>query len=127
MLGIHGYGLFLAAGVLLNLTPGQDTMFIIGQSLAGGFRAGVAAAFGIALGTVFHTVAAALGLSAILATSALAFSIVKVLGAGYLIFLGLKLILSRPAGASAGAAPQATPATPGAVLRQGIVTNVLNP
>jgi threonine/homoserine/homoserine lactone efflux protein len=127
VLGIHGYGLFLVAGVLLNLTPGQDTMFIIGQSLAGGFRSGVAAAFGIALGTVLHTVAAALGLSAILATSALAFSIVKFLGAGYLIFLGLKLILSRPASASAGVAPQAAPATPGAVLRQGIVTNVLNP
>jgi len=127
VLGIHGYGLFLAAGVLLNLTPGQDTMFIIGQSLSGGFRSGVAAAFGIALGTVFHTVAAALGLSAILATSALAFSIVKFLGAGYLIFLGLKLILSRSAGAGAGVAPQAAPATPRAVLRQGIVTNVLNP
>lgn len=125
MLGIHGYGLFLAAGALLNLTPGQDTMFIIGQSLTGGFRAGVAAALGIALGTVFHTVAAALGLSAILATSALAFSIVKFLGAAYLIFLGLKLLLSRPTGT--GVAPLAVPATPRAVLRQGILTNVLNP
>ena len=120
-----GLGLFLAAGVLLNLTPGQDTMFIIGQSLTGGFRAGVAAALGIALGTVFHTLAAALGLSAILATSPLAFSIVKFLGAAYLVFLGIKLILSRPAGD--GAAARAAPSTPRAVLRQGILTNVLNP
>ncbi len=125
MLGIHGFGLFVAAGMLLNLTPGQDTMFIIGQSLTGGLRAGVAASFGIALGTVFHTVAAALGLSAILATSTLAFSIVKILGAAYLIFLGLKLILSRQAGA--GVAPLAVPATPRAVFRQGVLTNVLNP
>ncbi len=124
MLGIHGLGLFLLAGVLLNLTPGQDSMFVIGQSLTGGFRAGIAAALGIAIGTVFHTLAAALGLSAILATSPLAFSIVKFLGAGYLVYLGLKLILSKPAGAVAGAV---VPATPRAVLRQGVVTNVLNP
>ena len=124
MLGIHGLGLFLLAGVLLNLTPGQDSMFVIGQSLTGGFRAGVAAALGIGIGTVFHTVAAALGLSAILATSPLAFSVVKFLGAGYLVYLGLKLILSKPAGAVAGAV---VPATPRAVLRQGVVTNVLNP
>ena len=106
MLGIHGFGLFLAAGVLLNLTPGQDTMFIIGQSLTGGFRTGVAAAIGIALGTVCHTVAAALGLSAILATSPLAFSIVKFLGAAYLVFLGLKLVFSRLAGEGVAAHPE---------------------
>ncbi|HEV7432558.1 MAG TPA: LysE family translocator [Steroidobacteraceae bacterium] len=125
MLGIHDFGLFLAAGVLLNLTPGQDTMFIIGQSLTGGLRAGVAATVGIALGTVFHTVAAALGLSALLATSTLAFSIVKYLGAAYLVLLGMKLILSRPAGE--GVVPLAAAATPRAVLRQGVLTNVLNP
>lgn len=125
MLGIHGFALFVAAGVLLNLVPGQDTMFVIGQSLTGGVRSGIAAALGIALGTVFHTVAAALGLSAILATSTLAFSIVKFLGAAYLVFLGLKLMISRPAGE--GVAPRAAPATPRAVLRQGVLTNVLNP
>ena len=125
MLGIHGIGLFLLAGVLLNLTPGQDTMFIIGQSLTGGFRAGIAAAVGIAIGTVCHTLAAALGLSAILATSPLAFSIVKLLGAAYLVFLGLRLILTRPVGE--GVAARAAPATPRAVLRQGVLTNLLNP
>ncbi len=125
MLGIHGFGLFLVAGILLNLMPGQDTMFVIGQSLTGGFRSGIAAALGIALGTVFHTVAAALGLSAILATSPLAFSIVKFLGAAYLVLLGLKLMLARSA--RDGAAPLAVPATPRAVFRQGVLTNVLNP
>jgi hypothetical protein len=81
MSGIQGYWLFLFAGVLLNLAPGQDTMLIIGRSLTGGLRSGVAAACGISVGTICHTLAAALGLSMILATSALAFTIVKLLGA----------------------------------------------
>ena len=127
MLGIHDYGLFLTAGVLLNLTPGQDTMFIIGQSLTGGLRAGVAAAVGIALGTVCHTLAAALGLSAILATSALAFSVVKLLGAAYLIYLGARLLLVRAAPVGADFKAPAATVAPRSVLRQGILTNILNP
>jgi len=98
--GIHSYGLFVTAGVLLNLTPGQDTMFILGRSLTGGLRAGLAAVFGIAIGTMGHTLAAALGLSAILATSALAFSIVKWVGAAYLIYLGARLLLAKAAAAA---------------------------
>ena len=127
MLGIHGYGLFMGSGILLNVTPGQDTMFIIGQSLSGGRRAGVAAAVGITLGSVCHTFAAALGLSAILATSALAFSIVKLAGAGYLVFLGVQLLLARPT--PIGVVGEATAARqrPAAVMRQGMLTNVLNP
>ena len=127
ILGIHGYGLFMASGLLLNVTPGQDTMFIIGQSLSGGRRAGVAAAVGITLGSVCHTLAAALGLSAILATSALAFSMVKLAGAGYLVFLGVRLLLARPT--AIGAVGEATAAgqRPHAVMRQGMLTNVLNP
>lgn len=127
MLGIHGYALFLTAGVLLNLTPGQDTMFILGRSLTGGLRSGVAAAIGIAIGTMGHTLAAALGLSAILATSALAFSIVKLVGAAYLIFLGAKLLLSRSAATQPAGLPAAAGADPRSALRQGILTNVLNP
>ena len=84
-MGIHSYGLFVLAGILLNLTPGQDSMFIIGRSLTGGLRAGVAAAVGISAGSIFHTLAAALGLSAILATSPAAFTIVKLDGAAYLV------------------------------------------
>jgi len=144
MLGIHGYLLFVAAGVLLNLTPGQDTMFIIGRSLSGGQRAGVAAAFGIAVGSVGHTLAAALGLSVILATSAAAFAVVKIAGAAYLVYLGARLLLSKqPAGgptaapnaaATRAAAPHpgapvpATVSTSSAATRaafgQGILTNL---
>lgn len=127
ILGIHGYGLFMASGLLLNLTPGQDTMFILGRSLTGGLRSGIAAAVGIAIGTLCHTLAAALGLSAILATSALAFAIVKLVGAAYLIFLGAKLLISRSATASPTGPPTPSGADPRSALRQGILTNVLNP
>ncbi len=79
MFGIHDFGLFLAAGILLNLTPGPDTVYILGRSVAQGREAGVASALGICVGSIFHTCAAALGLSAILATSALAFGAIKLL------------------------------------------------
>jgi threonine/homoserine/homoserine lactone efflux protein len=127
ILGIHGYGLFIASGLLLNITPGQDTMFILGQSLRGGLRAGIAAAIGIAIGTMGHTLAAALGLSAILATSATAFLIVKLVGAAYLIFLGAKLLVSKSVAVPASGLSAAAGAEPRSVLRQGILTNVLNP
>jgi threonine/homoserine/homoserine lactone efflux protein len=127
LFGIHAYALFVTAGVLLNLTPGQDSMFILGRSLTGGFRTGIAAAVGIAIGTMCHTLAAALGLSAILATSAMAFSVVKLVGAAYLIFLGAKLLISKPAAASAEGPSGLAGADPRSALRQGILTNVLNP
>ena len=126
MLGIHGYGLFIVAGLLLNITPGQDTMFIVGQSLAGGRRSGIAAAIGISLGSVGHTLAAAVGLSAILASSAAAFTAVKLLGAAYLVFLGLRLLWAR-APQRVGEAPALRGLRPAAVLRQGVLTNLLNP
>ena len=126
MLGIHAYWLFVVSGILLNLTPGQDTMFILGRSLTGGARAGVAAALGICVGSIGHTLLAALGLSAILATSALAFTVVKLAGAAYLIYLGLRLVLTRAA--QAAEAPAATLAgVPRTAFLQGIVTNLLNP
>src|SRR6267378_921314 len=95
MFGIHDFGLFLAAGILLNLTPGPDTAYILGRSIAQGREAGIASALGICVGSIFHTCAAALGLSAILATSALAFVAIKLLGGAYLIFLGIKMLLDR--------------------------------
>lgn len=87
MLGIHEYGLFVFAGVLLALVPGQDTMFIIGRSLTGGLRSGIGAALGVSSGCVCHTLMAALGLSAILAASPLAFTAIKLVGAIYLAYL----------------------------------------
>jgi threonine/homoserine/homoserine lactone efflux protein len=96
MLGIHDYWLFVASGVLLNLAPGQDTLYILGSSIAQGRRIGVASALGISAGCVVHTLAAALGLSAILATSAAAFIAVKLAGAAaYLIYLGFRALPHR--------------------------------
>ena len=127
MLGIHDYGLFVIAGLLLNVTPGQDTMFILGRSLTGGLRAGLAAACGITAGSVFHTLAAALGLSAILATSALAFTVVKLLGAAYLVYLGARLLFAPPPEPTAAGLAAASSVTARAAFLQGVVTNVLNP
>src|SRR3954462_10654876 len=95
MFGIHDFALFLTAGILLNLTPGPDTLYILGRSIAHGRRAGVASAFGISVGSIVHTGAAALGLSAVLATSAWAFTVVKLAGAAYLIFLGVPALLEK--------------------------------
>jgi len=125
MLGIHDYWLFVLAGVLLNLTPGQDTFYILGSSIAQGRRVGVASALGICSGCVVHTLAAAAGLSAILATSATAFTIVKLVGAGYLIYLGIRFILARDQSASISA--HEAPRQAWKAFRQGVVTNVLNP
>jgi RhtB (resistance to homoserine/threonine) family protein len=125
MFGIHDFGLFLVAGVLLNLTPGPDTVYILGRSVAQGREAGVASALGICLGSIFHTCAAALGLSAILATSALAFAAIKLLGGGYLIFLGIKMLLDCRKQLSLPSNFRRR--TTMAAFRQGILTNVLNP
>ncbi|MEP4548150.1 MAG: LysE family translocator [Saccharospirillum sp.] len=86
---------FLAAAALLNLSPGPDIAFILGQTLRNGRRHGFAAMIGIWTGAGLHVVMAAVGLSAILATSALAFSVVKWVGAAYLVWLGIKMLMSR--------------------------------
>jgi threonine/homoserine/homoserine lactone efflux protein len=126
MLGIQHYGLFIATAVILVLTPGQDTFFILGRSLAGGRSAGVAAALGVSAGTVIHTFAAALGLSALLATSQYAFTAVKYLGAAYLVYIGVRALLSRPVALS-GATDAVQPGEWWGAFRQGILTNLLNP
>jgi RhtB (resistance to homoserine/threonine) family protein len=125
MFGIHHFGLFLAAEILLNLTPGPDTAYILGRSIAQGREAGVSSALGICVGSVFHTCAAALGLSAILATSAFAFSAIKILGGAYLIFLGIKMLLDRKQQLSLPSNFRRR--TTIAAFRQGVLTNVLNP
>jgi threonine/homoserine/homoserine lactone efflux protein len=125
MSGIHHYWLFVAAGVLLNMTPGQDSLFIVGRTLSGGLRAGIAATLGISIGTCCHTAAAALGLSVLLATSASAFTVVKLLGALYLIYLGARMLLSRP-GVLPGISRDKDVSARAALL-QGMLTNVLNP
>jgi RhtB (resistance to homoserine/threonine) family protein len=125
MFGIHDFGLFLAAGILLNLTPGPDTVYILGRSIAQGREAGVASALGICVGSIFHTCAAALGLSAILATSAIAFGAIKLVGGAYLIFLGIKMVLDRRKNLSVPSNFRRRTTT--AAFRQGVFTNILNP
>lgn len=124
-LGIHDYGLFVIAGVLLNLTPGQDTLYIVGSSIAYGRRIGVASALGIAAGCMVHTLAAAIGLSALLATSATAFNVIKLAGAMYLIYLGIHAFVAPSAAVSASGHADSMPT--GLAFRRGVVTNVLNP
>ncbi len=126
MLGIHHYWLFVATAIVLILTPGQDTFFILGRSLAGGRKAGIAAALGVSAGTVIHTLLAALGLSALLATSAYAFTAVKLAGAAYLIYIGVRALLSKSNGLAEHPMPQAR-AGEWAAFRQGMLTNLLNP
>ena len=125
MFGIHDFELFLAAGILVNLTPGPDTAYILGRSIAQGREAGIASALGISIGSIFHTCAAALGLSAILATSAFAFSAIKLLGGAYLVFLGIKMLLDRRKQLSLPANFRRR--TTIAAFRQGVLTNILNP
>jgi len=125
LFGIQHFALFLTAGILLNLTPGPDTAFILGRTVTDGRRAGIASALGISVGSILHTFAAALGLSAFLATSAWAFTAVKWMGACYLIFLGVKTCLQKRVDFSTR--DQSRPSHSRAAFRQGILTNVLNP
>ena len=126
MLGIHDFGVFLVTGIVLALTPGPDTFYILGRSIAQGRGAGVASALGISAGALVHTFAAALGLSALIAASATAFLAVKLAGAAYLIFLGARMLFSRRT--AAGAIPATFSSSETLVIfRQGLITNVLNP
>ena len=128
MNGIHDLGLFVAAGLLLNVTPGPDMAYIAARAAAGGIRAGVAATLGITAGCVVHTLAAAAGLSVLLATSAAAFSIVKWCGAAYLLVAGVRLLVASvraPHGATA--ARLMPPASPPRIFREAFIINVFNP
>jgi threonine/homoserine/homoserine lactone efflux protein len=133
MFGIHDFTLFVIAGLLLNITPGPDLLYVIGRSSTLGARAGAAAALGIGAGCFVHIAAAAVGLSAILAASATAFAIVKLIGAVYLVYVGMTLLWSLRRRAPTRDAPDSTVARAidGASLRtvftQGFLTNALNP
>jgi RhtB (resistance to homoserine/threonine) family protein len=120
---------FIAAGWLLNLTPGPDMLYIVANSLRSGARAGIVGGLGILTGCFVHIFAAAIGVGTLLATSAAAFTVIKVVGAAYLLYLGARMLLSRaqpPAdlGAVAAAAGERSL---GAIFRGGFWTNVLNP
>ncbi|MFD2190831.1 LysE family translocator [Pistricoccus aurantiacus] len=116
---------FGSAAILLNLSPGPDMAFILGQTATGGQRAGFAAMFGVWTGAFLHVLMAAAGLSAILAASAVAFSVVKWIGAAYLIWLGIKMLTSASGALAAESlsSPQAFWKT----FRQGVLVSALNP
>ncbi|MEC5159268.1 MULTISPECIES: LysE family translocator [unclassified Janthinobacterium] len=124
MFGIHDLTLFIVSGLLLNVMPGPDSLLIMARSATQGWRAGSAAALGIGAGTMVHVLAAAIGLSALLATSAAAFTAVKWIGAAYIVYVGIALLRSKPARAAA-AAPAPLPYRK--IFFQGFLTNVLNP
>jgi threonine/homoserine/homoserine lactone efflux protein len=128
MLGIHDLALFIVSGLVLNITPGPDTAYIVGRSAQLGWRGGALAAIGISSGCLVHIVACAAGLSALLAASSAAFTAVKWLGAAYLFFIGLKMLLSRENAGGPGEEKQSDAATSlRRVFWQGALTNVLNP
>ena len=128
MLGIHDLALFIVSGLVLNITPGPDTAYIVGRSAQLGWRGGALAAIGISSGCLVHVFACAAGLSALLAASSAAFTAVKGLGAAYLLFIGLKMLLSRENASGPAEERQSDGATS---LRrafwQRALTNVLNP
>lgn len=126
MLGIHDLALFIASGLLLNIMPGPDSLLIMTRSATQGWRAGCAAALGIGTGTLVHIFAAALGLSALLATSATAFTVVKLIGAAYVLYMAVGLLRSRKQ-TGAAAAPVLAALPYRTIFAQGFLTNVLNP
>lgn len=115
--------LFIAAGLLLNLTPGPDLLYIIARALSQGRSAGLMSALGISAGCLVHTLAAAFGVSLLLRASPVAYDLLRLAGAAYLIYLGIKAL--RDSSAQRIARLQATPLK--TIFWQGFATNVLNP
>lgn len=118
--------LFFSAALALNLSPGPDLIFILSRTLASGRRVGLASACGVCSGALVHVAAAALGISTLLATSALAFSLVKYVGAAYLLYLGIQTLRSSAAGVAFDL--EKVPRM-GAwqAYRQGVLVDILNP
>ncbi|MBI6871576.1 LysE family translocator [Clostridium aciditolerans] len=125
MFGIVNFSVFIITGIILNLTPGADTMYILGNSMSNGKKAGIMSALGISTGCIVHTILAALGLSVILAKSALAFNIIKYLGAAYLVYLGIRSFMSKSSLLIHNGDNEKSSFKN--IYFQGIITNVLNP
>jgi threonine/homoserine/homoserine lactone efflux protein len=125
MFGIVNFSVFIITGIILNLTPGADTMYILGNSMSNGKKAGIMSALGISTGCIVHTILAALGLSVILAKSALAFNIIKYLGAVYLVYLGIRSFMSKSSLLIQNGDNEKSSFKN--IYFQGIITNVLNP
>jgi len=124
--GITDFWLFVLSGLALNIIPGPDSLFIIGRSAGQGFKAGSVAALGIGTGTFVHIFAAAFGLAAILSTSAMAFTVIKIIGALYLVYIGITMLFSKSElKQTNGTDKYLMPLNK--VYYQGFLTNALNP
>jgi threonine/homoserine/homoserine lactone efflux protein len=120
---LHSLLLFMAAGLALNISPGPDMLYVAARSTSEGRAAGIVSSLGIATGTLFHITAVALGLSALLAAVPIAYTTVRIAGASYLVYLGVRALASRSANG-----PRSIERAPlGAIFRQGMLTNMLNP
>lgn len=126
MFGIENYIEFLLAGIILNLTPGSDTMYILTRSIAQGKKAGYYSVYGIVTGGLIHTLFVSLGLSIVLAKSALAFSIVKYVGVAYLVYLGIKMLIDKSSIFESDTS-KIEKLDLIKIYRQGAMTNLLNP
>ena len=124
MFSAQNLWLFFIASLLLNLTPGNDMIYVSSRTISQGSRAGMISAVGIFIGCLVHTLAAILGLSVIIARSAFLFEVIKFLGAGYLIYLGIRALITKTVINDIETLP---PVNKFKLLRQGIITNVLNP
>jgi len=122
-------GTFIAVVIGLFLIPGPAVLLVVSRTVQGGRNVGVMTGLGIAAGDFLHTLFAAVGLSAVLMTSALAFSAVKYVGAAYLIYLGIRAVMEKPAmdQPAAAALPAAAPIAPGKAFLQAIPAELLNP
>jgi threonine/homoserine/homoserine lactone efflux protein len=133
MFGTHDFLLFVAAGLLLNITPGPDMLYVVGRSTTQGVRAGAAAALGIGAGCLVHITAAALGVSAAIAASATAFTVLKLCGAAYLLYVGVSLLFAPRSTQTSATTPRMSasitmaPASNSEIFMQGFLTNALNP
>lgn len=130
MTDVNNLGLFILAGWLLNLTPGPDVLYIVSSALRSGAKAGVVAALGITAGCFVHIFAAALGVSALMAASSTAFTVLKWAGAAYLFYVGLKLVFARstPHVESVAENPiQESVVALKSIFFKGFFTNALNP
>ena len=125
MFGIINYKLFILSGILLNITPGADTLYILGRGISQGRKSAIISALGISAGCLVHTILAAFGLSAILEKSIFAFNIVKWIGALYLIYLGIKSFKTKEIVFENVENTQVISSKK--IFFEGVVTNVLNP
>lgn len=118
---------FLIAALALNLAPGPDMLYVLGRSLGQGRKAGVVSALGIFAGCLVHIAAAALGLAALLRASAVAFNVIRYAGAAYLVYLGVRMLLSKDAHNALSSGNSLPPASLSRIFTQGIISDVLNP